>query len=81
MKSEMKLNTIVWVVLVLLIMVSTIFSANKLESAYLLITAFAVFKFLIVIFQFVEVKHAHPLWKALSVLFVLIYFLTVIVLY
>ncbi|MGB0882071.1 MAG: hypothetical protein ACPGSO_03900 [Vicingaceae bacterium] len=81
MRKEIKLNTIVWVLLVVLICLSTLFAENGFQSAYLLIAGLSVVKFLSVIFQFVEVKHAHIIWKLVSILFVLVYFVGILVLY
>jgi len=77
----MKLNTIVWILLVVLICLSTMFAENGFESAYILIAGLSVVKFLSVISQFVEVKHAHVVWKLVSTLFVVVYFLGIIILY
>ncbi|NQX97621.1 MAG: hypothetical protein HRT73_07040 [Flavobacteriales bacterium] len=81
MKKEIKLNTITWILLVLLICLSTIFSENGFENAYLLITGLAVIKFTAVMFEFVDVKHAHIAWKIVSVLFVVVYSLGIIILF
>lgn len=81
MKKEIRINTIVWVLLVVLICVSTLFAENGIESAYILIVGLSVVKFLSVIFQFVEVKHAHVVWKLVSILFVVVYFLGIAILY
>ena len=81
MKKEIKLNTIVWILLVVLICASTLFSENGFKNAFLVITGLSVIKFLSVMFQFVEAKHAHIVWKLLSILFVLVYFIGIIALY
>ena len=81
MKKEIRLNTIVWILLIVLICVSTVFSENGFESAFLVITGLSVVKFISVMYQFVEVKHAHIVWKLLSILFVLVYFIGILILY
>jgi hypothetical protein len=81
MKKEIKLNTITWLALVLLIVVSTLFSENGIENSYLIVASLAVIKFLSVMFQFVEAKHAHIVWKMVSVVFVLVYIIGIIALY
>jgi len=81
MIKKVKTNTITWLLLVILIIASTIFAENDLKSAYILITAFASVKFLLVLFRFVEVEQAHIAWKIVSFLFVAIYFVGVLVLY
>ncbi len=79
MNKELKLNTIVWLLLVTLIILSTLFAENKVKSAYIFVVIFTSIKFLAVAFQFVEVKKAHLLWKFLSFLFVAIYFIGVLI--
>jgi len=81
MKKEIKLNTITWILLVILICISTIFAESDLKYSFLIIPALAVIKFITVIFQFVEVKKAHLVWKLVGVLFAIIYFVGVIALY
>lgn len=75
MKKEIKLNTIIWVVLIALIVLSSIFAESNLTFSTIIIIAFAVLKFLSVSFQFVEVKHAHIVWKVVIALFVVSYLL------
>lgn len=81
MKTEIKRNITIWILLVLLICTSTIFSENGYKYSFLIIIGLSVVKFLSVIFQFVEVKHAHPVWKLTSLLFVIIYFFGVLILF
>ena len=81
MKKEIKLNTIIWIVLVVFICLSMLFSENGMSYSYLLITALSIVKFLSVGFQFMEVKHAHIVWKLVSITFVLVYFIGVLVLF
>lgn len=81
MKKEIKLNTIIWILLVVLICASTLFSENGFQNAFLVITGLSVVKFIAVIFQFVETKKAHIVWKLLSFLFVIVYFVGILILY
>ena len=81
MKKEIKLNTITWLGLVVLIVVSTLFSENGYKYSFAIISLLAVIKFLSVTFQFIEVKHAHLVWKIVSFLFVLIYLVGILILY
>ena len=81
MKKEIKLNTITWGLLVVLICVNTLFSKNGFNNAFLVITGLSVVKFLSVIFQFVEVKNAHIVWQLVSILFVVTYFIGIYILY
>lgn len=73
MNKEIKLNTIVWLALVVLIVLSSIFAETGFKYSYTSISAFAVIKFLSVCFQFVEVKNAHAVWKIVTIIFVLSY--------
>lgn len=78
MKKEIKLNTIVWTVLVTLIVLSSIFAETHFKYAYILIIAFAIVKFLSISFQFIEVKNAHLIWKITALFFIFIYFIILI---
>lgn len=81
MKKEIRLNTIIWILLLVLICVSTLFSESGFSTAFLVITGLSVVKFLSVTFQFIEVKHAHIVWKLLAFLFVVVYFVGILILY
>jgi len=81
MKKEIKINTITWLALVTLIVISTLFSENGYKYSFVIISLLAVLKFLSVAFQFVEVKHAHLVWKIVSFLFVLVYLGGILILY
>jgi hypothetical protein len=73
MKNEIKLNTIVWVSLIGLILASFFIAENKISNLTLMIAAISIVKFMAVIFQFVETKHAHLIWKTVSILFIICY--------
>lgn len=73
MKTQFNINTLVWILLVTLIIVSYLFAENDFKHAPLLIVAFAIVKFISVSFQFVEVKKAHIVWKIVTLLFVFSY--------
>lgn len=79
--TEIKKNMMMWIALVILIFLSTFFAENGMQNAVYFIVIMSAVKFLGVTFQFVEVKHAHAAWKALSVVFVAIYLIGVLVLY
>ena len=81
MKVEVKKNIVLWAILIALICANMLFAENGFQNAYLLITVFSVVKFLAIMFQFVEVKHAHFVWKMLSVGFALVYLMGVLILY
>ena len=79
--TEIKKNTFMWIALVAMIVLSTFFAENGMQNAVYFIVIMSAIKFLGVTFQFVEVKHAHGLWKAVSVVFVAVYLIGVLVLY
>tara|TARA_R110002050_G_scaffold195593_2_gene330485 strand:+ start:25996 stop:26238 length:243 start_codon:yes stop_codon:yes gene_type:complete len=79
--SEIKKNTFTWVALVLLIILNTIFAENGMQHAVYFIVTVSSIKFLAVVYQFIEAKHAHAAWKALSILFVAVYVIGILVLY
>jgi uncharacterized membrane protein YobD (UPF0266 family) len=81
MKKEIKTNTITWILLVVLIIANMLFSENGFVYSYLIIVLFSAFKFLVVSYQFVEVKHAHVIWKGLCFLFAAVYVCGVLALY
>jgi hypothetical protein len=81
MKKEIKLNTIVWVMLISLIVLSSIFAEAQIKYAYLLVVVFAIVKFLSVSFQFMETKNAHLIWKIVITLFVISYLIILLTSY
>ena len=80
MSKEIRLNTITWIALVIIISISFVFSENVFTHTYLLIAIFSIVKFLTICFQFVEVKHAHLVWKLVSIFFALVYLIGIIAL-
>ncbi|MBD81025.1 MAG: hypothetical protein CL840_19055 [Crocinitomicaceae bacterium] len=79
--TEARRNATTWIILVLIIVLNTFFSENGLAYSYILIAGFSVFKFFMVLHQFVEVKQAHVVWKLVSLLFAAVYFIGILVLY
>jgi len=79
--TEIKKNTVLFVVLAVLITLNYFFAENHLENAVYIIVIASSMKFIGVTFQFIEVKNAHVIWKLLSVLFVAIYLIGVLALY
>lgn len=73
MKKEIKLNSIAWLALILLMLISTLFSENKSLNLFKYIVILTSIKFLLVTFQFMEVKHAHLIWKIVGVIIPSIY--------
>ena len=59
----------------MVLLITSAFLSNTLVHGALLVVAIAAIKFLMVIFQFVEVNHAHLAWKVLSFIFVGTYLL------
>ncbi len=55
-------NIITWIILMLLTLTTAII-AGMSSAAYLILMAAAI-KFMLVAFQFMELKKAHVLWKA-----------------
>ncbi|WP_246067674.1 cytochrome C oxidase subunit IV family protein [Changchengzhania lutea] len=68
-----KAATITWIILIVLTIVSALIS--KLEGAYIvvMILILAVFKFLGIAFQFMEIKKAHSFWKTLIIVFIFLF--------
>lgn len=79
--KEIKLNKLIWILLVFIIVANTLFSENGLKYSYLLIISFSIIKFSLVLHQFVEVKNAHLVWKLVCIFFAAVYFIGVLVLY
>ena len=79
--KEAKLNLGLWITLVVLIVISSLFAENK--SAFIIPTLVTIsaIKFLGVGFQFMEVKHAHIFWKILLFIFTLVFSLSIIFIY
>lgn len=78
--SEMKMNKWTLGVLITLILLSALLAENSMNSMIYLIVLVSGVKFIIVIFQFVEAKHAHSFWKLISFLFVGVYLLGIAIL-
>ncbi|CAM1365651.1 cytochrome C oxidase family protein [Tenacibaculum soleae] len=74
-----KISIITWISLVLLTIVSASFSNLENNLGALLIIGLAVFKFLVVGFQFMELKKAHTFWKVLLLCFIIIYAILVLI--
>ncbi|CAM1354656.1 cytochrome C oxidase subunit IV family protein [Tenacibaculum insulae] len=68
-----KLTITTWVSLVLLTIVSALFSNLENNLGAILIIGLATLKFLVVGFQFMEIKKAHTFWKVLLLFFIIIY--------
>jgi len=78
---EIKKNTFMWLALVAMIVLSTFFAEKGMQNAVYFIVTLSSIKFLGVTFQFIEVKHAHGLWKTLCVFFVAVYLIGILMLY
>jgi hypothetical protein len=71
--------TITWIILLVLTITSALIS--KIESTYIvfLLLLLAVLKFFGIVFQFMELKKAHPLWKGMIIGFILIFTLVLLI--
>ena len=68
-----KSSIITWVSLLLLTIISALFSSLENKFVVLLILGLAAIKFLGIAFQFMELKKAHFFWKTTIVIFALIF--------
>ncbi len=69
----MKNKTIIWAVLMLLTFITAFISKRAINDALLLIIGIADLKFILVTFEFMELKKAHILWKYLVLGFLTIF--------
>lgn len=71
----MKNNSSIWIVLMLFTILSALAATNLMDFKYLtlVILGFAVLKFIGVAFYFMEIKDAHPFWKAILLIFLSIF--------
>ena len=78
----MKKNTTIWLVLILLTILSALAANNLIGFKYLafVILGFSALKFIGVAFYFMEIKDAHPFWKAVLLIFLSIFSLITLVL-
>lgn len=65
-------NTIVLGILVLLSVSTSFFSVHYLNIVFLILFLSGI-KFLLVAFQFMELKKAHPFWKILTIIFIVLF--------
>jgi hypothetical protein len=79
MKNEIKLNTIIFISLIGLILASFFIAEAKISNFSLSVVAISTVKFIAVLFQFVELKNAHLVWKLLGFLFILSFILVLII--
>ena len=76
-----KTNTIVWIALVILILISYFFSESGVKNAAIMISIASVIKFLSVGFQFMEAKKANKIWQMLLVFFAISYSVAILIFY
>lgn len=79
MLRDIKLNTATWAIIVCLILASFFLAERHSKNLIVIISILTAFKFLMISFQFVEVKNAHLFWKFLVFIFILIYIIGVFV--
>lgn len=65
-------SIITWIVLLLLTIASAMFSDVQGKYIIPIIMTLAAFKFIGVSFQFMELKKAHPFWKSLVFIYLII---------
>lgn len=72
---------IVWILLLILTIVSAIFSESKLEFGVEIVLGLAGVKFFLVSFYFMDLKKAHFFWKSSILIFIsiLIMFISFII--
>ncbi|MCK5637159.1 MAG: cytochrome C oxidase subunit IV family protein [Flavobacteriaceae bacterium] len=61
--------------LIVLTIITALFSNNFGNFNYIILTILFLFsiKFLLVVFNFMELKYAHSLWKSLIIMFLIIF--------
>lgn len=74
MNQEIKYNTLTWIILLILIL-ATYLIPSFFQHTLFWTCALSSLKFTGVLFQFVEVKKAHILWKIIGIFFVVCYLL------
>ena len=74
-----KTATITWIILLVLTITSALFSRLENDYIILVILILASLKFLGITFQFMEMKKAHILWKALIIGFLALFVLMFLV--
>ena len=75
----MKSFNITYVFLILMIVLSYFFAEQSLGWTTIAISVLAIIKFLLVGFNFMEVKHANVIWKIVLLLFSTVFFVTAFV--
>ena len=68
-----------YVILVVMIVLSYFFAEQSLGYLAYVIAILAIVKFLLVGFQFMEVKHANTTWKVVLIFFTAVYFVAAFV--
>ncbi len=82
MKKE-KILTITWITLVILTIIEYTFAELSISAtlAFSGILLASFFKYIGVAFQFLELKHAHILWKFITVFIVVLFVILMTVIY
>ncbi|WP_101448749.1 cytochrome C oxidase subunit IV family protein [Aquimarina sp. MAR_2010_214] len=68
-----------WILLLILTVVSALFSQVEGKYIVLVILILSVLKFIGVAFQFMELKNAHSFWKYAIIFFVLLFMVIVMI--
>lgn len=76
-----KIHIITLVVLIMLTILTALFSIkfNALKNVSTIILTLSIVKFLLVAFQYMELKKAHVLWKGVLITFLAIFFMIILV--
>lgn len=76
-----KIHIITLFVLIMLTILTALFSIkfNALKNVSTIILTLSIVKFLLVAFQFMELKKAHVLWKGILITFLSLFFIIILV--
>ena len=80
MLKEIKINTIILTILLVLIIAIYLLAENNANTSFTIIASLTAVKFIAVSFQFMETKKANFFWKILVSLFVIAFLIGVVVL-
>ena len=80
MLKEIKINTVILTILLVLIIAIYLLAENKAHTSFTIIASLTAVKFIAVSFQFMETKKANFFWKILVSLFVIAFLIGVVVL-
>ncbi|WP_291865924.1 cytochrome C oxidase subunit IV family protein [Maribacter sp.] len=73
-------NVMTWLFLMVLTIISVLFSTNRAHSIGYVILGLAAIKFIGVAFQFMEFKKAHTIWKTSIYIFLFLFVFVIVIL-